>query len=60
MIDEIAWRYYGAVDDATLRAVLSANPGIAGIGATLPAGVLIELPDIAPAPSIAAEVSLWS
>lgn len=59
-VDEIAWLNYGVVNDAVLRAVLAANPGIAGAGALLPAGMQIVLPDISTEPLPSASVTLWS
>ncbi|MBU2708813.1 tail protein X [Zooshikella marina] len=45
MLDAICHQYYQG-DITTLDAVLDANPGIAKHGAQLPAGLVIELPDI--------------
>ncbi len=59
MVDEIAWRYYGARDAGTLAAVFAANPGLADYPARLPHGVVITLPDIAP-PAPAEGVKLWT
>lgn len=46
VLDEIIWRHYGDQADGKLEAVLAVNPGIAGLGSTLPAGQLIALPDL--------------
>lgn len=59
VVDEIAWRYYGAVDQAILGIVLDANPGLADRGAVLPGGVIITLPDIAQPTTTQKSVSLW-
>lgn len=45
MLDGICHQYYQG-DITTLDVVLAANPGIAKHGALLPAGLVIELPDI--------------
>lgn len=59
VVDEIAWRQYGAVDADILRIVLEANPGVADYGPKLPAGVSITLPDIPKPASTRKAVSLW-
>jgi phage tail protein X len=45
MLDHIAWKHYkkqsGAVEE-----ILEANPGLAEYGEQLPAGLVINLPDI--------------
>jgi len=47
LIDAIAWRRYGRVDEMILRAVLNANPNLSAYPPKLPEGVFITLPDIA-------------
>lgn len=59
MLDEIAWRHYGAVDASILRHVLDANPGVADLGGKLPLGILITLPEISVPASTRAGVVLW-
>ncbi|PID40335.1 MAG: phage tail protein [Proteobacteria bacterium] len=44
-LDHICWRYYGRQSGAG-EAVLEANPNLADIGVTLPAGIVIELPNL--------------
>ncbi|EQA9897268.1 tail protein X, partial [Escherichia coli] len=39
-------------------AVLAANPGLAELGAVLPHGTAVELPDVQTAP-VAETVNLW-
>ncbi|MBD2783793.1 tail protein X [Xenorhabdus sp. DI] len=56
-VDAICWRHYGRTQGVTER-VLDANPGLADIGAILPHGLEIELPDIAPDPVIPM-IQLW-
>ena len=56
MLDEIAHTYLGSADG--VHALLQANPGLAQFGPVLPAGVLVQIPDItATAPK--ATVRLW-
>lgn len=44
-LDAICWRHYGATA-GVLEAVIAANPGVADLGAVLPHGTQVELPDI--------------
>lgn len=57
-LDSIAWRYYrqscGAVES-----ILQANPGLAELGASLPHGQIVVLPDITPAPVKQPLLQLW-
>ena len=57
VLDAICWRYYG--HENAVPQVLAVNPGVADYGPTLPAGVIIELPDIAPETVVTATVKLW-
>ena len=41
-----------------VEAVLAANPGLAELGAVLPHGTAVELPDVQTAP-VAETVNLW-
>lgn len=50
--------YYGPREGA-VEAVLEANPGLADRGPVLPAGVRIELPDLADQPPESGAVRLW-
>ncbi|MFV1464615.1 MULTISPECIES: tail protein X [Phaeobacter] len=56
MIDEICKDHYGH-EDMTV-AVYEANPGLAQLGPILPKGVLIALPDPAPA-TVRKPLRLW-
>ncbi|MFV1538881.1 MULTISPECIES: tail protein X [Phaeobacter] len=56
MIDEICKDHYGR-EDMTV-AVYEANPGLARLGPILPKGVLITLPDPAPA-TVRKPLRLW-
>lgn len=57
VVDRIALKAYGRTAGAT-EAVLAANPVLADLGAQLPAGVVLVLPDIETA-TIAPTVRLW-
>ncbi len=56
-VDYLCWRYYGDVG-ATLR-VLDANPGLAALGAALPAGTRIVLPDLPTAVRVVTIQRIW-
>ncbi|MEI7294424.1 tail protein X [Paraburkholderia tropica] len=43
-VDAICWRYYGRTD-GTVETVLEVNEGLADLGAVLPSGTVVELPD---------------
>lgn len=57
MLDAICHQFYDGRPGAT-ETVLNANPGLAKHGAILPAGLVLELPDLGPAETVA-HVSLW-
>lgn len=44
-LDRICWAYYGT-QIGTLEAVLEANKGLSAQGDRLPAGLVIELPEL--------------
>ena len=46
MLDEIAYRYYGSTNNKVVENIIDANFGISNYGPILPAGVLIELPEV--------------
>ncbi len=56
-LDAICVRYYGRTE-GVVKAVLAANPGLAELGAVLPHGTAVELPDVQTAP-VAETVNLW-
>ena len=43
-VDALCWRHLGRTLGVT-EAVLNANPGLAAVGVTLPAGHRVEIPD---------------
>ncbi|MCJ9428535.1 tail protein X [Kordiimonas marina] len=55
-VDLICYAYYGRTD-GTVEAVLEANPGIRDLGPVFPAGIDIELPEVAN--NEVQQVSLW-
>lgn len=46
VLDQVVSQHYGDTLDGKVEAVLAANPGLAGLGAVLGAGVRITLPDL--------------
>ena len=56
--DYIAWKYYGNQDAGTVETLLVANKGLADRGPVLPAGLVINLPEIK-APATTQGVKLW-
>ncbi|MDE0625475.1 MAG: tail protein X [Bryobacterales bacterium] len=58
MLDAVCEAHYGPRPGAA-EAVLRANPGLAERGPVLPAGIRIELPDLADRPASSGAVRLW-
>lgn len=56
-LDALCWRHYGRTH-AVLEPVYDANPGLAALGAILPHGYPVELPDLPPATQ-RETVQLW-
>lgn len=56
-LDAICARYYGRTE-GVVEAVLDANPGLAELGAILPHGTAVELPDVQSSP-VAETINLW-
>ncbi len=56
LVDEICKAHYG--NEAMTEAVYEANPGLAARGPILPKGLVITLPEQAPAP-VRKPVRLW-
>lgn len=59
MLDMVCLTYYGQAV-RYVEAVLETNPGLAEIGAVLPAGIMIELPDFPEIKERAGSIRLWS
>lgn len=57
-VDTLCWRHYGRTA-GVVEAVLDANPGLAAQGPTLPAGLLVTLPEQQTAAPERQTVSLW-
>lgn len=58
-VDLVCWRHYGRTSGAA-EAVFAANPGLAALGAVLPFGTAVTLPDLdLEDKDTAKTVSLW-
>lgn len=57
-VDAICWRHYGRTAGVTEQ-VFEANPGLADVGATLPTGYPVNLPEIEAQAEQAGTVNLW-
>lgn len=58
-LDTVIWRAR-RLGPANLGAVLAANPGLAALGAILPTGTVVTLPDTPAAPVVRDIIQLWS
>ena len=57
-VDALCWRHYRQTAGSTEQ-VLELNPGLSAIGAILPEGYQITLPDQLPAPATKPLIQLW-
>lgn len=57
VLDAIAHKHLGSSE--AVHALLRANPGLAGMGAVLPAGLLVQIPRVATASPRKKTVRLW-
>lgn len=57
-LDYLCWRHYGATDNRVVETVLQANPGLAALGAVLPAGTEVRMPAVAQ-PAQTRGLRLW-
>ncbi|WP_432777780.1 tail protein X [Pseudomonas fortuita] len=57
-VDALCWRHYGRTA-GVVEAVLDANPGLASSGPVLPAGLLVNLPEIQTSAPERQMVNLW-
>lgn len=59
MIDRICFHYYDGVQSGAVEMVYEANRGLAEYGASLPSGLVIELPELPAPENTPATVKLW-
>ena len=60
-LDLVVWQAFGRQDAGVVEAALELNPGIADLGAFLPVGTTVELPEPQAAkPPLRETVMLWS
>lgn len=57
-VDYVAWKQYGTTGNGVVETLLNANKGLADLGPVLPAGVVIQLPEI-DTTAKATGVKLW-
>ncbi len=58
-LDALVFRYLGA-SSGYVEQALTLNPSLAALGAVLPAGTMVTLPDAVEAPTSARDsISLW-
>jgi phage tail protein X len=57
-LEFVAWKHYGTQAGQVVERVLAANPGLADRGPLLPAGVLINLPELESV-GVTEGVKLW-
>lgn len=58
VLDWVCFKYYGSLTDRQAEEVLDANPGLADMGAILPSGIEITLPELTP-PATTKGIRLW-
>ncbi|MNB56921.1 Phage Tail Protein X [compost metagenome] len=58
-VDALCWRHYGRTAGVT-EAVLEANPGLANFGATLPQGILVQMPEVPALAPMRQMLKLWN
>lgn len=51
-LEQLVYRALGRQDDEALTAVLDVNSGLADHGLVLPAGLVVNLPDMAEEPAV--------
>lgn len=56
-VDSLCWRHLGS--SSAVESVLALNPGLAALGAILPNGTLVTLPDEAPAARQTNLIQIW-
>lgn len=59
-VDLIVWQHFGRQDGRLVERTFELNPGLAALGAILPVGTEIELPEVsAPTPPLIETVRLF-
>lgn len=59
MVDEICWRFYEkGQQPLAVERVYEANPGLGRLGPVLPAGTLVNLPEL-PRPEATPIIRIW-
>ena len=58
VLDWIVWYHYRGRVSGVVEQVLAANPGLSDYGPVLPAGLVIDLPDIPP-PAPQTRIQIW-
>jgi phage tail protein X len=56
-VDSLCWRHLGSTD--AVEPTLELNPGLAALGAVLPMGTKVTLPDTAPVATNKNLIQLW-
>ena len=60
-LDLIVWTVFGRQDPGVVEQAFDLNPGLAALGAVIPVGTYVELPEPqAPKPALRETVQLWS
>jgi phage tail protein X len=57
-LDALIWRTRG-LGPSELGTVMAANPGLAALGAVLPTGTAVSLPETPPTPVVRDVIQLW-
>ena len=58
LLDDVCRAHYGE-ESRYVEAVLEANPGLAALGPRMPAGTVVQLPDVNPVQDVRQTVTLW-
>ncbi len=57
----VVWTVFGRQDPGVVEQAFELNPGLAAMGAVMPVGTYVELPEPqAPKPALRETVQLWS
>lgn len=58
-VDALCWRHYGRTAGVT-EAVFEANAGLADFGATLPQGIIVQMPEVTGLAPMRQILKLWN